>query len=65
MECKRALEEAKGDFKKAQELISVSNVARAETKKEVIFSCPLSFSAIFPYHSWLEAVSKTLWLFGF
>lgn len=34
MECKRALESAGGDFKKAEELIRTSNAARAETKKE-------------------------------
>lgn len=34
MECKRALEESKGDFEKAKELIGKAGAARAEKKKE-------------------------------
>lgn len=34
MECKKALEEAKGDFAKAIELIQMAGAARAEKKKE-------------------------------
>lgn len=34
MECKRALEEAKGNFDKAVELIHIAGAARAEKKKD-------------------------------
>ncbi len=46
MECKRALEESGGDFKKAEELIRASNVVRAEKKKERKTGAGLLYSYI-------------------